>query len=84
MALQLEPSRATDTPYADVAPAGELQIPGNLGDAVAAFQADSAMREGFGSDFLRYYSRIKTSEQQRFDAADDKLEFQRREYFARI
>ncbi len=84
MALQLEPSRATDTPYAVVAPAGELQIPGNLGDAVAAFQADSAMREGFGSDFLRYYGRIKTSEQQRFDAADDKLEFQRREYFARI
>ena len=84
MAVQLEPSRATDTPYADVAPAGELQIPGNLGDAVAAFQADSAMREGFGSDFQRYYSRIKTSEQQRFDAAQDKLEFQRREYFGRI
>ena len=45
----------------DVAPASELQIPGNLGDAVAALQADSAMREGFGSDFLRYYSRINAA-----------------------
>jgi len=45
MALQLEPSRVTDAPNAGVAPASELRIPGNLGGAVAAFRAESAMQE---------------------------------------
>jgi glutamine synthetase len=49
-----------------------------------AFQADAAMAQGFGDAFVRYYSRIKQAEQQRFEAAEDTLEFQRREYFARI
>jgi glutamine synthetase len=47
-------------------------------------QESSAMRKGFGEEFLRYYSRIKSSEKQRFDAAEDKLEFQKREFFSRI
>ena len=42
------------------------------------------MRQGFGDDFVRHYSCLKTSEWQRFEAAEDKLEFQRREYFSRI
>jgi hypothetical protein len=33
---------------------------------------------------VRYYQRIKQSEQNRFDQAEDKIEFQRREYFGRI
>lgn len=83
----LIPPLATDSPYGDLneamnAPA--IRIPNNLGDALLALQESSAMREGFGEEFLRYYSRIKNSEQQRFDAAEDKLEFQRREYFSRI
>ena len=46
--------------------------------------ADSAMQTGFGQPFLNYYQTIKAAEQQRFEAADDPMEFQRREYFGRI
>jgi glutamine synthetase len=49
-----------------------------------ALQNDIAMCEGFGQDFVRYYSRLKSAEQQRFEVAEDKIEFQRREYFSRI
>ena len=83
----LLPPLATDSPYGDSSetingPA--VRIPNHLCDALLALQESSAMCEGFGEEFLRYYSRIKSSEQQRFDAAEDKLEFQRREYFSRI
>ena len=79
---------ATDSPYADAADAADqaeaTRIPNSLGQALTALQQDTAMCQGFGQDFVRYYQRIKTAEQQRFDAAEDKLEFQRREYFNRI
>jgi glutamine synthetase len=81
------PPLATDSPYgnSDEALNNEaVRIPNNLSDALLALQDNSAMREGFGSEFLRYYARIKKSEQQRFDDAEDKLEFQKREYFSRI
>jgi glutamine synthetase len=84
---KLIPPLATNSPYGDGNEAlnGQaVRIPNNLSDALLALQEDSAMREGFGAEFLRYYSRIKNSEQQRFDTAEDKLEFQRREYFSRI
>jgi glutamine synthetase len=83
----LAPPPATDSPYGgDTAPAqgGPERVPNNLGDALTALQTDAAMREGFGDAFIRFYSRIKASEQQRFTEAEDKMEFQRREYFARI
>ncbi len=76
--LQAPP--ATDAPYAG---AGE-QIPTTLGDALAALQADAVLCEAFGPAFIDYFSRVKRSEQQRFDAAEDRDEFQRREYFARF
>ena len=78
---------ATDSPYGDSNEAingSALRIPNHLGDALLALQESSAMRKGFGEEFLRYYSRIKSSEKQRFDAAEDKLEFQKREFFSRI
>jgi glutamine synthetase len=76
---------ATDCPYADLAHAGEAtRIPNTLDQALSALQHDAALCQGFGPDFVRYYQRIKTAEQQRFDAAEDKVEFQRREYFNRI
>ncbi len=76
---------ATDSPYADVAGRAEAtRIPNTLDQALIALQQDTAMCEGFGEAFVRYYQRIKAAEQQRFDAAEDKLEFQRREYFNRI
>ncbi len=84
----LIPPLATDSPYADAADAADqaeaTRIPNTLGRALVALQQDTAMCQGFGQDFVRYYQRIKTAEQQRFDAAEDKLEFQRREYFNRI
>ncbi|HEY4373808.1 MAG TPA: glutamine synthetase family protein [Burkholderiales bacterium] len=71
---------ATESPYADT----QARIPATLPDALAAFAQDSAMSSGFGADFVRWYSAIKASEQQRYEAAEDKTEFQRREYFGRI
>ena len=81
---RLAPPIATEAPYAEPGAAGVERIPTNLGDALQALQADAAMREGFGPAFINYFSRIKAAEQQRFEAAEDKLEFQRREYFSRI
>ena len=81
------PPLATDSPYGDdnvVSNGQAVRIPNNLRDALVALQDNSAMREGFGAEFLRYYARIKNSEQQRFDTSEDKLEFQKREYFSRI
>ena len=37
-----------------------------------------------GSDFVAYYNQIKSAEALRFDQAEDKTEFHRREYFGRI
>jgi glutamine synthetase len=78
--LQMQPPPATDAPYATQA----QRIPNNLGDALTALKSDAAMSAGFGQDFIRYLTRIKLSELQRFEAAEDKLDFQRREYFSRI
>ncbi|PUE29312.1 glutamine synthetase [Limnohabitans sp. JirII-29] len=86
MAQQRMPPLATEAPYQtpDGDDTGRTRIPSHLGEALNAFQADAAMAQGFGDAFVRYYSRIKQAEQQRFEAAEDTLEFQRREYFARI
>jgi glutamine synthetase len=87
MEEELIPPVATDSPYGDSDKTSidkAVRIPNNLSDALLALQDSHAMREGFGAEFLRYYSRIKNAEQQRFEAAEDKLEFQRREYFSRI
>jgi glutamine synthetase len=80
IARQLKAPRATDAPYAG---AGE-SLPTSLGEALAALRADATLCEAFGRDFIDYFTRIKQSEQQRFDAAEDPEEFQRREYFGRI
>ena len=83
---QLTPPVATESPYADPSSAqdAKTRIPNNLQDALQALQNDQAMCKGFGQDFVRYYSRLKSAEQQRFEAAEDKIEFQQREYFSRI
>lgn len=77
----MAPPLATDSPYGGDS---ATRVPDNLGDALAALQEDSAMCAGFGEDFIRYYSRLKASEQQRYADAEDKVEFHRREYFGRI
>jgi len=42
------------------------------------------MSDGFGPEFIRYYAQLKRAESERFNAATDKDEFQRREYFSRL
>jgi glutamine synthetase len=71
---------ATDAPYAESA----ARLPLTLGDAMDHLEQDMVMKAGLGADFVRYYQRIKQSEQTRFNDAKDKVEFQRREYFSRI
>ena len=78
----LVPPLATESPYGEVD--AQARIPNNLKDAIAALCSDQAMAEGFGQEFVRHYRCLKDSELQRFEAAEDKAEFQRREYFSRI
>jgi glutamine synthetase len=77
---RLLPPAATDAPYAG---AGE-GLPTSLGEALEALRTDLGLREAFGPAFVDYFTRIKQSEQERFEAAEDKVEFQRREYFGRL
>jgi glutamine synthetase len=79
----LSPPLATESPYASDSESN-LRIPTNLRDALQALAADIAMLQGFGEDFVRYYRALKLPEQQRFEGAEDPVEFQRREYFSRI
>jgi glutamine synthetase len=71
---------ATDAPYAAT---GEL-LPTSLGEALDALATDQSLTEAFGPAFIDCFTRIKRHEQERFEAAGDKEEFQRREYFGRI
>ena len=77
---RLLPPAATGAPYAG---AGE-GLPTSLGEALDALRTDIGLCEAFGPGFIEYFTRIKRSEQQRFEAAEDRDEFQRREYFGRL
>ncbi|MDB5859647.1 MAG: glutamine synthetase (Glutamate--ammonia ligase)-like protein [Ramlibacter sp.] len=80
MERQLRAPAATDAPYGG----GGEQLPTSLHEALEALRADVSLGAAFGDNFIRYFTRIKQCEQQRFDEAADKDEFQRREYFSRI
>ncbi|MDZ4357823.1 MAG: glutamine synthetase, partial [Variovorax sp.] len=75
----LLPAQASETPYAD----GAEKITTTQGEGIAALQADDALRAGFGDDVVRYFCRIKQQELDRHTQAEDKTDFERREYFAR-
>lgn len=84
---QLQPPPATTSPYAaQPGPHDEQQqrIPADLLEGLQALTDDAIVAEGFGADFIENYRTIKRLEQDRFDAAADKQEFARREYFGRI
>lgn len=59
-------------------------LPAQLRQALHALGQDSALLEGLSPAFIAYYCGIKQQELARFEAAADQLEFERREYFARI
>jgi glutamine synthetase len=71
---------ATDAPYAG----GGEGIPTNLDDALLALQADAVLVQAFGPALVDYLVRLKSSESTRHAMAEDKDDFQRREYFSRI
>lgn len=79
LARGLNPPAACEAPYAE----GGEKIPTSLAEGVAALQADAALCEGLGREFVAYYSRIKQSEMDRHAQAEDKTDFERREYFSR-
>lgn len=77
---RLEPSRATDAPYVNTA----ARLPTGLGEALDALEGDAEICSTFGLPFVRYLARVKRLELSRYNAAEDKLDFMRREYFSRI
>lgn len=70
---------ATEAPYAD----GATMLPTSLGDALQALREDAVLVAAFGPTWADWYVQIKQSELTRHDAADDKAEWERREYFSR-
>jgi glutamine synthetase len=80
IARKLQPPRATDAPYSTQ----NQKLPASLGEALDALHADEVLTNAFGRPFVDYLTRIKEAERQRFEQAEDKDEFQRREYFSRI
>jgi glutamine synthetase len=77
---QLRAPPATQAPYAE----GDARIPTSLGEALAALHNDTALAGAFGAGFVDYLVRVKQSELTRYELADDKDDFQRREYFSRF
>ena len=77
------PAPATESPYAQGAEHSR-RIPGQLSQALEALTQNPVLCAGLGAQFVDHYRVIKQLEQDRYDAASDKLEFTRREYFGRI
>jgi glutamine synthetase len=80
IARKLRAPAATDAPYAE----GDKKLPASLSQALQALQNDDALTAAFGADFVRLLTCIKEAEARRFDEAEDKDDFQRREYFSRF
>lgn len=77
---RLQAPLATNAPYQGAG----TQLPGSLGQALDALLSDRVLADAFGPAFVQYLARIKRQEQTRYDQADDKDDFQRREYFSRF
>jgi glutamine synthetase len=77
---QLKAPPATNAPYASSA----VKLPTGLGEALEALRADAVVTAAFGAPFIDYFARIKEAELLRWEQAEDKDEFQRREYFGRF
>lgn len=76
---ELEPPPASDMPCTGDQPA----LPACLADALDTLMADPALNQGFSPGFVRYFNHIKRHEIDRHVAAEDKTDFETREYFAR-
>jgi glutamine synthetase len=77
---KLRAGPATDAPYAG----RTALLPTSLGAALQALAGDEVLRRALGASFVDCFARIKRAELARYDAAADKDEWQRREYFSRF
>jgi glutamine synthetase len=77
---RLQPPPATEAPYDPAA----ARLPTQLEAALQALEADEALGEGFGREVVDWYARLKRHEIARHAAAEDKAEWERREYFGRL
>ena len=75
---------ATGAPYAQTgAESTTALLPSTLAAALQALADDSVLVQAFGAEVIGWLQHIKRSEWLRHAAAEDKLEWQRREYFSR-
>ncbi len=92
MARKIAPPSATVSPHAaDAAKVSStasavsaLPLPTTLADALDALQSDAVLCAAFGTAFVDYFSHIKRQEIARHHAAQDPIDWQRREVFARF
>lgn len=70
-----DPGPPVDSPYEADAP----RLPATLHEALAALDADAALRAGFGDGLVDYHLRIKRAEIARFEA--EVSDWEQREYF---
>ncbi len=80
MRARMQAPEATDAPYS----AHEKPLPCSLENALEMLNRDLVFCADFGADFVRYFSHIKSAEIASYNLANDKNEWQRREYFGRI
>ena len=80
---RLPPPPATEAAYAALAP-GEAHLPASLGEALQRLEADAALQPLLGPELIDLFLHVKRAELARHDAAEDKAEWQRREYFSRL
>ncbi|MFI6253392.1 glutamine synthetase family protein [Streptomyces sp. NPDC051016] len=75
VARGLDPGPAADEPYATRAE----PLPRSLGQALDALEADEALGDRLGKDFVAYYTSVKRAELARFD--QEVTDWEQREYF---
>ncbi|MEP7301770.1 MAG: glutamine synthetase [Caldimonas sp.] len=79
-------ARGLSAPLATAAPYGDAdtRLPASLGEALAALAADPVLVAGFGAQLVDWLTRVKRFELARHDEADDKDDWQAREYLGRF
>ncbi len=78
--------RQLKAPISSVTPYDEhhARLPTSMAQAIDALKNDAELTASFGLEFINYYTHIKEAELARWTAADDQLEWVRREYFGRM
>ena len=79
LARGLDPGPATSAPYA----ASATPLPASLGAALQALAADAVLQRGLGAPMALVFQAVKQQELRRHAQAEDKVLWERREYFGR-